>query len=204
MKPAIKIIGELGYNILTFDFRAHGESEGSKTTIGDKEILDLMGAIDWLIKNTRTKRIALIGFSMGAMVTIRGLAEDERTCCGVADSPPIYIDRTGARGIKYFAELPESLYPLIKPFIKLFSGAREVNIIEYAEKVRKPLLIIAGSKDPLVTMDEVRDFYERNRDINGGLELWTTDAPHVKSIELYQEEWKNKVEGFLRKHLDSP
>ncbi|CAB49187.1 alpha/beta hydrolase [Pyrococcus abyssi] len=201
MKPAIEIVANLGYNVLTFDFRAHGESEGSKTTIGDKEILDLSGAIDWLLSNTNTKKIALIGFSMGAMVTIRALAEDERVCCGIADSPPIYIDKTGARGLKYFANLPEFLYPIIKPFTKMFSGAKEVNIIDYADKVRKPLLIIAGGNDPLVKVEEVEEFYKRNKTINPRIEVWITDAAHVRTIVKYKEEWKRKVGEFLRANL---
>ncbi len=70
----------------------------------------------------------------------------------MADSPPIYLDRTGARGgLRYFASLPEGgLYNFVKPFTKLFSGgAKELNMVEYADRVRKPpLLLIAGEKDP--------------------------------------------------------
>ncbi|AFK21653.1 alpha/beta hydrolase [Pyrococcus sp. ST04] len=200
IKPALKFLAEAGYNVLLFDFRAHGESEGTKTTVGDKELIDLLSAIDWL-ENRGLRRIGVVGFSMGAIVTIRGLGEDERIACGVADSPPIYMEKTAARGVKYFANLPEFLYPLIKPFTIIFSGGKIVNVIEYAGKIRKPLLLIAGKKDPLVKPEEVEEFYRKNREINEKVQIWITDSPHVRTIVDTPEEWKKMVIEFLESSL---
>jgi len=195
MKQTTEFLLKERYNVLAIDFRAHGKSEGKYTTIGERELIDVISAIDWLEKNhpEKSRKIGLVGFSMGAVVTIMA--------CGIADSPPIYLDRTGARGLKYFANLPEWLYVFVKPFTKLFTGAKELNMLEYADKVRKPLLLIAGKKDPLVKVEEVREFYERNRKINPDVELWVTDAPHVRTLKFHPEEWKRKVGDFLRKHL---
>ena len=203
MKPTIEFLLREGYNVLAFDFRAHGKSEGKYTTVGDKEIADVVAAVKWLIENhpESAKRIALVGFSMGGMLTIRSLAEIPEVCCGVADSPPMYLDRTGARGLKYFAGLPEWLYFIVKPFTKLLSGGKEVHPIEYADRVRKPLLLIAGEKDPLVRVEEVREFYERNRKVNPDVELWVTDAPHVRTLKLHPKEWKERVRDFLKRHI---
>ena len=203
MKPTIEFLLKEGYNVLAFDFRAHGRSEGKYTTVGDREMADVKAAIRWLKENhgEEAREIALVGFSMGAMLTIRSLAEVPEVCCGVADSPPMYLDKTGARGLKYFASLPEWLYAFVKPFTKLLSGGKEVHPIEYADRVRKPLLLIAGEKDPLVKVDEVREFYERNRKVNPDVELWVTDAPHVRTLKLHPEEWKERVLNFLTRHL---
>ena len=203
MKQTIEFLLKEGYSVLVFDFRAHGRSDGKYTTVGEKELIDVLSAVDWLKKNHPEKagKIGLVGFSMGAVVTIMALAEDDRITCGVADSPPIYLDKTGARGLKYFANLPEWLYTFVKPFTKLFSGAKELNMLEYADKVRKPLLLIAGEKDPLVKPNEVREFYERNKQINPNVELWITDAPHVRTLKFRPEEWKEKVREFLEKWL---
>ena len=203
MKPTIEFLLREGYNVLAFDFRAHGKSEGKYTTVGDKEIADVRAAVKWLVERhpESAKRIGLVGFSMGGMLTIRSLAEVSGVCCGVADSPPMYLDKTGARGLKYFAKLPEGLYFLVNPFTKLFSGGKELHPIEYADSVKKPLLLIAGEKDPLVKVEEVREFYERNGKINPDVELWVTDAPHVRTLKFHPEEWKEKVRDFLRRHL---
>ncbi|ASJ12012.1 alpha/beta hydrolase [Thermococcus thioreducens] len=203
MKDTIEFLLKEGYNVLVFDFRAHGKSEGKYTTVGDRELLDVKAAVAWLRENhpERAQIIALVGFSMGGIVTIRALAELKEVCCGVADSPPIYLDKTGARGLKYFANLPEWLYYFVKPFTKLFSGARELNMLEYADKVERPLLFIAGEKDPLVKVDEVKEFYELNKKRNPDVELWVTDAPHVRALKLHPKEWKGKVGEFLKKYL---
>ena len=203
MKPVTEFLLKEGYNVLTFDFRAHGKSEGNYTTVGDREIEDVRGAVRWLVENhpEGAKRIGLVGFSMGAVLTIRALAEINGVCCGVADSPPIDMDKTGARGLKYFANLPEWLYAFVKPFTKLFSGARELNVMGYADKVRKPLLLIQGDRDPLIKVEEVKAFYEKNREVNPEVELWITDAPHVRTLKLHPEEWKARVGEFFRKYL---
>ena len=203
MRDTVEFLLGEGYNVLAFDFRAHGKSGGKYTTVGDKELLDVKAAVKWLKDNhpERARRIALVGFSMGGIVTIRALSEIEEVCCGVADSPPMYLDRTGARGLKYFAKLPEWLHIFVRPFTKLFSGGEEVHPIEYADRVRKPLLLIAGESDPLVKVEEVREFHERNRRLNPHVELWVTDAPHVRTLKLHPEEWKRKVREFLGKFL---
>ncbi|AEK72670.1 alpha/beta fold family hydrolase [Thermococcus sp. 4557] len=201
IKPTIEFLLREGYNVLAFDFRAHGKSEGKYTTVGDREIADVRAAVRWLREKhpESSSRIGLIGFSMGAMLTIRSLAEIPEVCCGVADSPPMDLDKTGARGLRYFAKLPEWLHIFVKPFTRLFSGGKEVHPVEYADDVRKPILLIAGEKDPLVTVEEIREFYERNRKINPGVELWVTDAPHVRTLKFHPEEWKARVGEFLRK-----
>ena len=203
MKQTTEFLLKEGYNVLTRDFRAHGRSEGKYTTVGIDEISDVLSAVDWLETHRpeESKWIALIGFSMGAMLTIRALAEEDRVCCGVADSPPIYLDKTGARGLKYFASLPEWLYYFAKPFMKLFSGAKELNMLEYAGKIKKPLLLIAGDRDPLVEVYEVKEFYERNKRTNPNVELWVTDAPHVRTLKFHPDEWKSRVKSFLERWM---
>ncbi|WP_031542597.1 alpha/beta hydrolase family protein [Mesoplasma photuris] len=61
---------ELGYNILVFDFRNHGDSEKDEVvTLGINEQKDLKAAIEWLSKNHKYDVLGLMGISMGAFVT---------------------------------------------------------------------------------------------------------------------------------------
>src|SRR5512143_456957 len=39
-----------GFNVLYFDFRAHGRSEGKRKTFGYEERRDVLGAVEWLKK----------------------------------------------------------------------------------------------------------------------------------------------------------
>jgi|Deesub1362B_J571_1020462.scaffolds.fasta_scaffold00020_56 dipeptidyl aminopeptidase/acylaminoacyl peptidase len=203
MKPIIEILLKAGYNLLVFDFRTHGRSEGKYTTIGDKELIDLISAVEWLKENypKKAKRIGLIGYSMGGIVTIRALAEDKRINVGIADSPPVYIDKTGARGIKYFAGLPTWFYLFIKPLSRIISRGKEIDMMEYANKIKKPLLLIAGEKDPLVLQEEIREFYEQNKKINPNIELWITNANHVRTIQIAKEEYEKRILEFFERWL---
>ncbi len=203
MRPTIEMLLKTGCNLLIFDFRAHGKSEGKHTTVGDRELIDVVSAVDWLKKNKpeKARKIGLIGFSMGAVVTIRALAEIPDVCCGIADSPPIYMDRTGARGLKYFAKLPEWLYIFIKPLTLLISGGRVVNPIEYADRIRKPLLLIAGKKDPLVMVEEVKEFYTKNKEVNPDVVLWVTDGAHVRTINIARDCYESRILEFFGKWL---
>jgi fermentation-respiration switch protein FrsA (DUF1100 family) len=55
--------------VVTFDFRGHGRS-GGLSTLGDREIHDLDVAVAWA-RELGYRRIAAVGFSMGASVVLR-------------------------------------------------------------------------------------------------------------------------------------
>ncbi len=194
VKRMIKEAVERGFNVLAFDFRAHGESEGKITTFGFYEILDLKAALDWL--QPLNQKVCLLGYSMGGIVAVRALAEDDRSLAGVADSAPVYADKSAARGLKYFARLPTWIYPVIKGYA-MFLGAKNVDLIDYADRVRKPLLLVVGEQDPLVRVEEVREFYELNRRVNDDVQIWVGKGGHVR-IMLEEPEYAERVLAFLK------
>ena len=55
--------------VLTFDFRGHGRS-GGLSTLGDREIKDLAVVVAYA-RELGYKRIAAVGFSMGASIVLR-------------------------------------------------------------------------------------------------------------------------------------
>ena len=55
--------------VLTFDFRGHGRS-GGLSTVGDREINDLDVAVRYA-RELGYRRVAIVGFSMGASVVLR-------------------------------------------------------------------------------------------------------------------------------------
>lgn len=200
MKPLLNILKEEKYNILFFDFRAHGKSEGNRTSFGLKEHLGLKASIDWLEKNHEEgcEKIGIIGYSMGALVAIRGISSEERIDCAVADSPPMDIDSTSARSLKYFAGIPPFLYRFVKPVVRSLFGIETQDTYKYMSSVDKPLLLIAGENDPLIDISEIRKFYDGCKDC---VELWTTESEHVRSIKEDFKEYENKILSFFKEHL---
>ncbi|MDO0927074.1 alpha/beta fold hydrolase [Streptomyces sp. TG1A-8] len=58
--------------VVTFSFRGHGAS-GGRSTVGDKEVLDLDAAVRWA-RGFGHARVAAVGFSMGGSVVLRHAA----------------------------------------------------------------------------------------------------------------------------------
>jgi fermentation-respiration switch protein FrsA (DUF1100 family) len=66
-----------GYNVLAFDFRAHGDSGGQLSTFGDLERRDVLGAVRWLRAERlkESQHIYGVGASMGAAALIAAAAD---------------------------------------------------------------------------------------------------------------------------------
>lgn len=66
-----------GYNVLAFDFRAHGQSGGQLSSFGDRERLDVLGAVGWLRRERpgESRHIYGLGASMGAAALIAAAAD---------------------------------------------------------------------------------------------------------------------------------
>src|SRR3989338_3326028 len=58
------------FNVLLFDFRSFGKSEGKYTTAGYLERNDLLGAIQYLEEEKNLTKIGLYGFSLGGAVAL--------------------------------------------------------------------------------------------------------------------------------------
>ncbi|MFG3498581.1 alpha/beta hydrolase [Streptomyces sp. NPDC047928] len=58
--------------VVTFSFRGHGRS-GGRSTVGDREVLDLAAAVAWARALGHT-RVVTVGFSMGGSVVLRHAA----------------------------------------------------------------------------------------------------------------------------------
>ncbi|HJM68993.1 MAG TPA: alpha/beta hydrolase [Candidatus Babeliales bacterium] len=67
------------YNLMVFDFRAHGENiEGPLSTLGADEIYDVYGDVDYIKSRKDIKNLPIIGygFSMGAATGIEAQAKN--------------------------------------------------------------------------------------------------------------------------------
>src|SRR5690625_3251188 len=77
---------EKGYRVVMFDFRYAGDSDGEMATVGAKEQLDLLGAIDWVDEHYE-EPVGLLGISMGASTSLLAAAQTDGVIGVVADSP---------------------------------------------------------------------------------------------------------------------
>lgn len=209
IKPIIEILARNGFNVVAFDFRAHGESDGEITTLGEKETEDMIRIIDWLEKNKPelAKSIGVIGYSMGGAVSIMLAARDKRVKAIVVDSPYMDIVASGQRWIMRIKGFVRNILLLIYPLIIRFAKSEadidlnKLNVYNYATKIDQPILIIGGEKDDLVTLGEIKKFYDMLRSHNDKVELWIVSSKHVEAIKDQPKEYEEKVVGFFRRWL---
>ena len=89
------------YGALLPDMRAHGESEGTLSTLGYAEVEDLRGAVAYLQTRPEVnrERIGVVGHSMGGAVAIRGAARIPAIRAVVAQSAYTSVEDNVASGI---------------------------------------------------------------------------------------------------------
>jgi pimeloyl-ACP methyl ester carboxylesterase len=188
-----------GYNLLMFDFRAHGGSGGRVCTYGLHERRDVLAAIDWL-KHERpeqSKRIVGLGSSLGSMALALAAAEEPRIDAVVLDSP--------------FVSLRELLHhhlgrvPLIGPafgdltlwWMALLTGADFTNTTAeqaVAAIAPRPVMIIHGSDDVLMPQSHAERLAAAAR---GPFETWFGPGPHSNIVTTEPEEYAERVLRFL-------
>ncbi len=65
-----RFLFEAGYDVLLFDFQAHGESSGEQITFGYLEKLDAEAAVAYMKAVRPNARVAVIGTSLGGVAAI--------------------------------------------------------------------------------------------------------------------------------------
>jgi uncharacterized protein len=138
------------FNLLLFDFRYLGESAGSYSTAGAKEVGDLLAAIRFL-EGRGIREVGVWGFSMGGAVALMAIKRASEIRAVISESSYANL---GDMAFELF-KIPLLNYPiayLVRLWAKLFLGI-DLNDISPAEGVRDtmiPILIIHSSADEVI------------------------------------------------------
>jgi len=191
-----------GFNILFFDFRAHGRSEGKRMTFGYEERGDVLGAVEFL-HSRGMQHIGLIGFSYGGIVSMLFGAESDAVEAIISDGGPARMRTAIAvRGVEM--GFPSWLTrPLAWMIISMTSLRLGANLFQY-EPIRwvgkispRPILFIHGDHDQY--LPDFDDLYEAAKPPK---ELWRLpDAGHTTASQLYPEEHARRVVEFFSRYL---
>jgi pimeloyl-ACP methyl ester carboxylesterase len=186
-----------GFWVVLFDFRAHGTSGGSRTTIGPlEEEYDAKAVINYIVEKFPGFKIGLIGYSMGAAVAYVLAAEDSRVNAVVADSPYPTLKVVVPRWLKAVNGIPEWYSYIIVFWGQLMYHDMNLSFGPMSvAKLDKPLLVVVGTKDPLVTVAEAKVMASKS---SCGRVLVGSGAGHVRTYQAVGwEKYVDEIESTL-------
>jgi fermentation-respiration switch protein FrsA (DUF1100 family) len=196
-----------GFNVLLFDGRGHGHSEGRFITYGFFERRDVESAIDWLVneRSVDRKLIGLAGESMGAAIALQVAARNDWVKSVWADSPFASLKRVTSEFASKKTGLPISvLSPVLWSTIQVanYRGKFDVRLIDplaLSEQIRCPVYLVHGTADQLIGTDHSMSIYDK---LGGEKEIWLVEgARHAKSARHAKDEYSDKLVNFFRRTL---
>lgn len=193
----ILLAQEQGNPTLAIDFRGHGGSDPSLTSIGFYESRDAEAAMDF-VRTRGAGDPVLWGTSMGAVSALLAAARDGSAAGVIADAPFDTYRNTVLHHAKLFYGLSE--FPLITLAMPMIEGrARfrvdEVDCLRAAEQIQSPMLVLAGEKDVRMPPEMVKTIYDRAA---GPKEFWVIPGEGHEN-RGFGKEFREKIAGFLKK-----
>ncbi len=198
-------ISQRGYYMLLFDFRAHGESGGRRTSLGHLEQKDIVAALDFIKTRPEIdpKRIGIYGFSMGGATAILAAAKARAFRAIVADSAFTNLRDQARTAVTGFYHLPAF------PFLHLAVLGYELYFQTRVDKVSPvsvigmiaptPVFVIAGEGDALIPAENGRRLFAA---ANEPKKLWIIPgAEHGATLAAAGSEYEKRVGEFFDRYL---
>ena len=193
-----------GYDVLTFDMRAHGESGSDRFTLGWKERDDVRSAVDFVMRRgIPSGRIGLWAQSLGTASALLAAPELPEVAAVVTDSAfadaRLLIDSE--------LQLRTGLPQVFSPGMTLVGGRLfgiDLDAIPPEKAVARiaprPILFIHGDADTRIPLEHSRRLLAAAH--SRAAELWIVPgAGHVQSFATQPEAYAARVLGVFGRAL---
>jgi uncharacterized protein len=191
-----------GNNVLVFDWRSRGGSEGRFFTLAHHEQRDAEGALDYALGRVPDARLGLIGYSMGAAVAIMVAARRAEVHAVVADSPFVSIaalvrHTSGRKRLPGWAVTPLADMLTSARYGYRFGDVRPIDAV--ARISPRPLLLIHGSDDSIIPASHSHRLYAA---AEAPKQLWELRGlEHCGAYFADRAGYIQRVAGFFRESL---
>ncbi len=186
MLPVANIFHRAGLNVLLFDSRCHGQSEGDTYSALPRFSEDIHHVIDHAVKTLSFNgKIILLGHSVGAGAVLYSSSKRNDIAAVISisafGSPQWLMTR-------YFQnfKLPQLLIKFLLFYIQWIIGHKftEIAPVNTIKKLNIPVLVVHGSHDKTVPTE---DAYAIQKNNSNGRLLIVDDADHdsVEKIETH-------------------
>ena len=166
-------------------------------------MLELQAVIAFTRKRIPNARIGLLGYSMGAVVSLLGAAGEPGVEALVLDSPFSDLRAIMVENVRRAARLPGSPFVwLAGLMLRVRSGSRIADCSPMAvlsSLEPRPLFFIHGGADEMTSVNHSRRLYDAYR---GPREIWIVQgAPHTGAYFADRPLYVERVAGFFARHL---
>ena len=190
-----------GFNVLSFDFRGHGQSEGRLTSYGALEQRDLEAALAFLDRRLLRREYGLLGVSMGASVGILVASRDLRLKALWVDSPYSDLAKAIEAHLKLlygFPKFPFVPFSLLSYRLLFHTAAENVSPIgKIGGMVPRPLMIVNGVKDERMRPEFAKKLYEKAKEPKS---LWLIPgAGHLEGHLIDPKGYDERLLAFFEK-----
>lgn len=204
---------DAGLDVLLFDLRAHGESEGERITLGNLERGDIGSAVELLMtRGIPARHIALHGTSYGAAMAIVAAAEIPQIGAVVADSAyadirDLIATEVGRRTLVPGFIAHWLMRPGIETAARMLYGLDVAGLAPERALARiadRPVLLIHGSQDPVIPPGHATRLKQHAGE---AAQLWMLDSMrHTEGVRLgrcsdtpspRREEFLERVVSFV-------
>jgi hypothetical protein len=197
----VQVADALKANVLMFDFRGHGESDGHTVSLGHYESHDILAAADWLRRHHAKEARVLIGMgiSLGASSLILAAADiDKPFDAVILDSPFAAVTDLTDNVLEPF---PPVVRPMLTlpgiPMASLEAGCRlaDVRPIDVVSRMRCPALFIHSQNDLLIPCEHSRRLADRSGQPPEN--LWLVQCSgHASALADVRDEYLERIRHF--------
>jgi uncharacterized protein len=192
-----------GFNVILYSYRGMSGSDRAPITFGIKEVLELQAVVAFARRRIANARIGLLGYSMGAVVSLLGAAGEPGVEALVLDSPFSDLRTLMVENVRRRARLPGGPFVwLAGLMLRARSGSRladcsPISVLSSLEP--RPLFFIHGGADEVTSVNHSRRLYDAYR---GPREIWIVQgAPHAGAYFADRPLYVERVAGFFARHL---
>jgi alpha-beta hydrolase superfamily lysophospholipase len=192
-----------GFNVITYSYRGMPASDIAPVTFGIKEVLELQAVIAFARKRIPSARIGLLGYSMGAVVSLLGAAGEPGVQALVLDSPFSDLRRLLVENVRAAIKLPGTAFVWLAGvmfWVRTRSKLSECSPKDVLSSLEpRPLFFIHGGADAITSVNHSRRLYDAYR---GPREIWIVQgAPHTGGYFADRPLYVERVAGFFARHL---
>lgn len=192
-----------GFNVILYSYRGMPGSDRAPITFGIKEVLELQAVIAFARKRISSARIGLLGYSMGAVVSLLGGAGEPGVQALVLDSPFSDLQSLMVENVRRSSKLPGSPLVWLAGLMlwlrtrSWISECRPCDVLSSLEP--RPLFFVHGGADDTTSVNHSRRLYDAYR---GPREIWIVQgAPHTGAYFADRPLYVERVAGFFARHL---